>query len=95
MNRRIWRPQPCDRIGDQLPENITRQGGQKELLRPPERSLERFQNQVLCLEPLDNRFHLWLETGTVSAHFNISVNSVSKTVAREKALAKKHDYFLT
>ena len=29
---------------------------------------------------LDNHFHLLLRTGPVSAHFNISVNSVSKSV---------------
>jgi len=44
---------------------------------------------------LDNHFHLLLRTGAVSAHFNISVNSVSKSVARGKTLAKQHDYFLT
>ena len=43
----------------------------------------------------DCHFHLLLRTGTVSAHFNISVNSVSKSVARGKTLANQHDYFLT
>jgi putative transposase len=48
-----------------------------------------------ALAMLDNHFHLLLRTGTVSALFNISANSDSKTVARRKTLAKKHNYSLT
>jgi len=43
---------------------------------------------------LDNHFHLLLRTGAVSAHLNISVNAINKSVARGKTLAKQHDYFL-
>jgi REP element-mobilizing transposase RayT len=44
---------------------------------------------------LDHHFHLLLRTGAVSAHFNISVNSVSKSVARGKTLTKQNDNSLT
>jgi REP element-mobilizing transposase RayT len=42
----------------------------------------------------DNHFHLLLRSGAVSAHFNISVNSVRKSMARGRTLAKQHDNFL-
>lgn len=50
-DRRTRRSPPRDRTRHQPKEDISRRSGQKGLFRPIERSVERFQENVLCMGP--------------------------------------------